>query len=353
MKRKRFRKFVQLLKQVARLLLLLLVVDGIVTLPVFATQTERSPAAAENGFQPEIRSFGSAMVRYSSTLFQSPLPTPTFTPTPPPPTDTPTPPPPTDTPTPVSNQPPEITNISVPSDPVHIDQQPVIVDGTFTDPDAGDTHRAEWLWGDSTASSCPPNDVDCAIDQNQDVVSGKHSYAEPGVYRTSLTVTDQEGLSDTEESDLIVVYDSDGGFVTGGGWIYSEAGWCKLDHCTTAEGRATFGFVSKYKKGATAPGGHTTFIFEAGNLNFRSDSYQWMVVTQGGNRAQFKGSGTINGALAPGNVPYHFMLWAGDDNPDTFRIKISFETPPTEVVVYDPGAGQPLGEGSIVIHAGE
>lgn len=241
----------------------------------------------------------------------------------------------------------------MPSDPVHIDQQPISVEGTFTDPDVVDVHHARWSWGDSPDSTCPPTDVDCALDQNQDLVSGKHSYPQPGVYRTSLTVTDQQGLSDTEESELIVVYSSDGGFVTGSGWIYSDAGWCRLDHCTTAEGRATFGFVSKYQKGATAPGGHTTFIFQAGNLHFRSDSYQWMVVNQGGNRAQFKGAGTINGALAPGGVPYQFMLWANDGDPDTFRIKISFETPATEVTVYDPGAGQPLGQGSIVIHGGE
>jgi hypothetical protein len=40
--------------------------------------------------------------------------------------------------------------------------------------------------------------------------------------------------------------------VTGGGWIFSEAGWCQLDDiCAGAEGKANFGFVSKYKKGAT------------------------------------------------------------------------------------------------------
>jgi hypothetical protein len=39
-------------------------------------------------------------------------------------------------------------------------------------------------------------------------------------------------------------------------------------------GKGTFGFVSKYKKGATVPTGQTEFMFQAGDLNFHSSSYQ-------------------------------------------------------------------------------
>jgi hypothetical protein len=109
------------------------------------------------------------------------------------------------------------------------------------------------------------------------------------------------------------------------------------------EGKATFGFVSKYKKGATVPDGNTEFQFKAGDLNFNSTSYQWLVVNQGGTNAQFKGYGTINGA---GN--YGFMIWAGDGAPDTFHIKIWDAG--TEVVVYDNGMDQAIGGGSIVVH---
>jgi hypothetical protein len=108
-------------------------------------------------------------------------------------------------------------------------------------------------------------------------------------------------------------------------------------------GKATFGFVSKYKKGASIPTGTTEFQFKAGGLNFHSSNYEWLVVNQDGTNAQFKGYGTINGA---GN--YGFMLWAGDGSPDTFRIKIWDAT--TEEVVYDNGMDQPIGGGSIVIH---
>jgi len=107
---------------------------------------------------------------------------------------------------------------------------------------------------------------------------------------------------------------------------------------------ATFGFVAKYKKGASVPDGNTQFQFKAGDLNFHSSSYDWLVVT-GSNFAKFKGVGTING-----EGDYKFMIWAGDDSPDTFRIKIWWEDGETEHVVYDNGMDQAIGGGSIVIH---
>jgi len=43
------------------------------------------------------------------------------------------------------------------------------------------------------------------------------------------------------------------------------------------------------------------------------------------------------------------MIWAGDGDADTFRIKI-WEPSGGEVVVNDIGMNQPIGSGSIVIH---
>jgi len=74
------------------------------------------------------------------------------------------------------------------------------------------------------------------------------------------------------------------------------------------------------------------------------------VVNQGGTNAQFRGSGTVNGALDLNGNPYKFMLWAGDGSPDTFRIKIWSELDGVETVVYDNGFDQEIGGGSIVIH---
>ena len=121
-------------------------------------------------------------------------------------------------------------------------------------------------------------------------------------------------------------------------------------------GKATFRFVSKYKKGATVPTGETEFQTRAGNLDFHSDNYQWLVVA--GTKAKYKGVGTINGS---GN--YGFMLSAIDgeskDNPDLFRIKI-WNIDDGEAVVYDNQMGDAddadptteIGGGNIAVHKG-
>jgi len=143
----------------------------------------------------------------------------------------------------------------------------------------------------------------------------------------------------------VVVYDPEGGFVTGGGWIDSPVGACVSD--PTLAGRANFGFVSKYVKGASVPTGNTEFQFQTGNLNFHSASYEWLGGNQNDSNAQFKGRGTINGEGV-----FKFMLWAGDGTPDTFRIRIwqEDEIAGVEADIYDNGLNQPIRGGSILIH---
>lgn len=162
-----------------------------------------------------------------------------------------------------------------------------------------------------------------------------------GVYTLLVGAMDAAG-NYAESEVFFVAYDPEGGFVTGGGWIYSEPGAYRVD--LLLEGKASFGFVSKYRKGTTVPTGNTEFQFRAGDLNFHSTSYEWLVVT-GSNYARFKGLGSINDL-----GEYQFMLWAGDGSPDTFRIKIWREENEVENVVYDNAADQPIDGGSIVVH---
>ena len=54
---------------------------------------------------------------------------------------------------------------------------------------------------------------------------------------------------------VFVVYDPDGGFVTGGGWISSPPGSVPAD--PLALGRTQFGFNAKYRPGQSTPGGET------------------------------------------------------------------------------------------------
>lgn len=169
-----------------------------------------------------------------------------------------------------------------------------------------------------------------------------------GVYDLCVRGTDIFNNVSDPVCTMLVVYDPSAGFVTGGGWIYSIPGAYIPD--PTLDGKANFGFVSRYKKGENVAIGNTEFQFKTAGLNFHSQSYDWLVVT-GGNYAKFKGIGNING-----ESNYKFMLWAGDgtgtDGKDTFRIKIwtEDEETATETVIYDNGFDQEIGGGSIVVH---
>jgi len=216
---------------------------------------------------------------------------------------------------------------------------------SFTDPGTLDTHTADWDWGDGSTTGIVTQGAGSGS------VNDSHSYSAPGVYTLRLTVTDEDGAPSNESIyQYMVVYDPNGGFVTGSGWINSPAGAYLAD--TSLTGRANFGFVSKYKNGATVPSGNTIFQFHTGGLSFHSTSYDWLVVNQNASNAQFKGNGTINGSLDPNGNPYKFMLWAGDGTPDTFRINIWWEEGANVHVVYDNGFDQAIGGGNIVVHKG-
>ena len=60
-----------------------------------------------------------------------------------------------------------------------------------------------------------------------------------------------------------------------------------------SKARPTSASSPSIRKGADVPSGNTEFQFKAGDLNFHSTSYEWLVVA--GNKAQFRGAGMING----------------------------------------------------------
>lgn len=225
---------------------------------------------------------------------------------------------------------------------------PVALSGTFTD-DAGDVHTASW--------SCDALTAPAALDESARTATGSMTFTAAGVYRLKLVVTDQCGVACAATTvggldAMVVVYDPSAGFVTGGGWIQSPAGSYAPDPALA--GKANFGFVSKYRKGTTVPTGETEFQFKAGGLDFHSASYDWLVIS--GARAQYKGTGTINGAGTFG-----FVLsavdgeTAGGGGKDKFRIKITDKA--SGLVIYDnmmgaadtSAAATLLGGGSIAI----
>jgi hypothetical protein len=248
----------------------------------------------------------------------------------------------------ITNVAPSGLAATLPVAPVQINTQaPVNV--TFTDPGPEDVHTVTINWGDATAPTVQTLTVGARMTQPS------HAYAQPNVYVVTVTVADGDGGSISDTYEYIVVYDPDGGFVTGGGTIYSPPGAYKP--ALTVEGRANFGFVSKYVKNSATPTGSTEFQFQAGNVNFKSTNYEWLVVS--GTKGQYRGYGTINGA---GN--YRFVLTVDDGTPDKFRLRIWSDLQSDDgngSIVYDNQLADPndafanakaaIETGSIVVHA--
>jgi hypothetical protein len=225
----------------------------------------------------------------------------------------------------------------------------------FADENPGDTHTAAFNWGSASTAA--------VVDQAAGSATGSFTFSQPGVYPVEVTVSDDE-LSGSRTSMLdtpayIVVYDPSAGFVTGGGWINSPEGACQFAAaCAGSSGMATFGFTARYVHGANTPAGVTHFHFQAGNLRFQSEVYDWLVVA--GARAQFKGSGRVNDG-----GDYEFMLTGidgdlpGGGGVDRLRIRIWERS--TGTIVYDNESGTDdtadpasvLGGGNIVIRGAE
>jgi hypothetical protein len=239
---------------------------------------------------------------------------------------------------------PAIAGLTAPSAPLALSTAATVT-AHFAAADNDSGRVCAFDWGDGSSDS--------GLDASAAACAASHTYASPGVYRVTVTSTNDCGATATAVHEFVVVYDPEGGFVTGGGWINSPAGAYAADPSLT--GKANFGFVAKYQQGANVPTGSTEFQFKAGDLNFKSTSYEWLVVA--GAKAKFKGGGTINGS-----GDYIFQLTAtdgranGGGGTDRFRIKIW--DPSGGGVIYDnqPGAADDadattaLGGGSIVIH---
>ena len=273
----------------------------------------------------------------------------------------------------VQNVPPVATILGPETGFVAAVNTPVVFEGLIADAGGvSDILTIQWTFSTAfTQTEIPLPVTTFVIDPitGEAVLTSQLVFPEAGIYSVRLSATDKDGGAGettfvrTASGDLlpafVVIYDPEGGFVTGGGWILSPPGafFPGSPEFADVEGKATFGFVAKYKKGANVPTGTTEFQFKAADLNFHSDSYQWLVVA--GARAQFKGWGSIT--LFPAEV-FGFMLTAidgqlnGGGGTDKFRIKIWYEK--TGEIVYDNQVNSPddaepstvIGGGSIVIH---
>jgi sugar lactone lactonase YvrE len=229
----------------------------------------------------------------------------------------------------VTNAAPVISGVTGPTNPLALGTSATVT-ATFTDPGTQDTHSCTFSWDNGQ----PATAGSISESAGSGSCTATRTYTAAGVYTVAATVTDDDTGSATKAFEFVVVYDPSGGFVTGGGWINSPPGAYKAD--TTSSGKANFGFVSKYQKGSTTPTGETEF--HAAGLDFHSTIYEWLVIS--GAKAQYKGTGTVNGSLGPDGVSgYGFLLTTNDGQltggggVDKFRIKIWDKL--TGAVVYD------------------
>ncbi|MFC1952949.1 PKD domain-containing protein [Chloroflexota bacterium] len=203
----------------------------------------------------------------------------------------------------------------------------VDLDGSASyDPD-GTIVSYDWNYGDETTGSG---------------IIAPHTYTEVGIYDVELTVTDNDNAQDSDTA-MAVVYDPESGRATGGGWIWSEPGNFASE--PESEGKATFGFIMRYKQ--DAPDGNLEFQYHVGDINLKDTEITWLVVSNAS--AQFQGVGTINGEGL-----YTFRVLAKDGNkaggqPDEFTIKI-WEGTDTEADPIYKALNVELGGGSIIVH---
>jgi hypothetical protein len=198
----------------------------------------------------------------------------------------------------------------------------VTVSATYT----GTVTSATFLWDDGVTTPAT---------ESAGSYRTTRTISAPGVYKVTATVASTCGSDSETAETYTVVYDPSGGFVTGGGWFMAQPGSYAAD--PSLDGKSTFGFVSKYHKGANTPSGNTEFQFHANGFDFHSEAYEWLVVA--GTKAQYKGTGRIKGRAGS----YGFMVTAIDNgsggSSDAFRIRIWERTASGDVVVFDNKMG--------------
>jgi uncharacterized repeat protein (TIGR01451 family) len=224
----------------------------------------------------------------------------------------------------------------------------VTFSGTFWDV-PGRKHTAVWQLDDLTTGAT----ITEPAGSKNGTAKATYTFKDPGVYKVTLKVTDNTGVTswvDTQDDveAIVVVYDPASGYTIGGGFISSPLG--ALFSAPNMTGKMSFGFNSKFFKGATNPKGESQLDFLLGDLDFNALNYDYLVIDK--SRAQFAGFGKVNGVSG-----YNFIVTVidgslpGGDGVDRFRIKIWNKT--TGALVYDnqPGASDasdpitPIGPG--------
>lgn len=242
----------------------------------------------------------------------------------------------------LANIPPTITAVAPAAWSVFRVGQAVPVSASFTDA-ANDTHTCEIGWDDTTSDTFAAASHRC---------DRTHTYQQPGMYTVQLTVNDDDGGRATA-TNLLIVYDPDGGFATTGAYLESPVGALTTD--PTVTGSLHVQLNPKYQpdnEGPVPSGGKVSAALASTGFSLDSVNLDWLVVTPGGRIA-------VKGTAASG---YGFIAYAYDE-PDRVRLVVwplSTGDHPAGTIVYDNRAGnnydldladpQPLSGGSVQVH---
>ena len=157
----------------------------------------------------------------------------------------------------------------------------------FKDPAArNDVYAAEIACGNDVVLR--PTNIPVGEYSGAGTLSVTCAYTTPGIYTVRATVSDEDGgTSAPAYYRDVIVYDPAGASVMGSGF-YSGDGQGKT--------KTHFAFNASFASGASSPNGSVRLWIPGGQLNFEATAVEMLVAA--GNRAQFWGTGTLNGAAA-------------------------------------------------------
>ncbi len=171
--------------------------------------------------------------------------------------------------------------------------------------------------------------------------------ATPDIYRLMVTYGGQESCMNQDTALFVHVFDSDAGFVTGGGWILSPTA---SDHeLMKNSGRAHWAFAAKYRKETEdVAQGSLLLLLKDGSSVFRSTSVEDGSLVISENTAYFRGKGRLSyldgsGRIATAPGSFGYLISATDGDYSTNKGKKGREQDRLRILVWEIAANSSPG----------
>jgi hypothetical protein len=166
------------------------------------------------------------------------------------------------------------------------------------------------------------------------LVSGTHTYVEPGLYTIQLEVSDGDGGVGSATLLSVPVYDPVASAVDGEACFDSPVGAYARNPAFSR--MASLAFSGRYEPGATegaAPLGWITFELIDGAMRFAGQTLDWLVVS--GRQVWLAGTGTVNGV---GQYGISLALDL-DQEPGRVRVRV-WDRENDDLEIYDSQPGE-------------